>query len=429
MQQYKNKFHRLCGTILFVAIVISNGFLFSQDSSKFPAAKVKKEDESARVSILPLEDRTRSRDYEYMSESLSDALDKFMTKEFSYTRIDPREVEKGVYEVRQEILKGKIEKRDHPVSKNPSQKRKKTEEELQQDEAQLNLVKKLAKNLSSDIVIYGNYKYDNETSELLFTVNLYLTLSDTTRELNEMRSTVDYAIFLAAERVSKNLVGEIYTMIEEADKAAAEKKALESGENNKKKKTEVRHEENQPGDKVALTRKLAMSPTPDWVHKKIVVTLSPGFFINNLPSGGSSGDSNGGLCGTCEIQLAIAGRFWILPRIYLGAKVDFAEIVSRNISLGQMTVLDGLALLGYSIPLDRWLFSADLGGGYFLISSKVRGILYNPAFALRIGAEVLIADSFSIGLSANAHMYYDSLNKVPKPLTLGGLVLTFNHVM
>jgi hypothetical protein len=429
-------FNKIIG-IIFVAVIFNNGLLFAQHKSDTLIKS--KEDELARVSILSFEDRTGSSNYQYLSESLSDAINTSMLKDFSYSRVDPKDVKKAIFEIQQEILKSKIENKDRPIKRNRviskikieeikkkektdgkikseeqvEKKREKTEVQLQQDEDQLNLVKKVAKNLNSDIVIYGNYWYDVETNELIFSVTLYLALSNSVKELDENRNVVDNSLFNATEKVSKNLVNEIHSMIEEAEKIASLKKGEEVYD--KKDETPIK-----PGEKVALTRKVAMASSFDWQSKKFSLGISPGFFLN-LPLANGTNE----ICGTCQIQAGITARFWVIPRFYLGAKLNFGEMWSVTTPMGSSPLLDGFVLLGYSLPVDRWLFSADLDAGYFLIKDKKWGLQYNPAFGARLGVEFLLTPVFSTGLSANGFMYYD----IPKPLIFGGLALTFSYVL
>jgi len=407
---------------------------------------VKKEDELARVSIIPFEDRTNSVYFQYMAESLGDAINTSMLKDFSYNRVVTAEVKKAEYDAVQEIIKENIKNKDKakdkppvkPVAEKPPGQppkdvktgdknpkpvegedikvevtKEKTPEQLQKDAEQLELVKRIARKTSSDIAIYGNYYYDNETNELVFTVTLYLALSDSVKELEETRNVVDNTLFRATQKVAKSLVNEIHLMIEEAEKIASLKKGEKVDE--KKDAPVVK-----PGTKIALTKKVAMSDELEWIVKKFSIGLSPGFFINLPPEKGTTG-----ICAICQAQVALNARFWVLPGLYLGAKLDFGEIWSPTTSFGSSMALDGFAFIGYGLPTGRWLFAADAGAGYFLISDKRFGLAYNPAFFARLGVEFLVTGSFSVGLSANGLYYYDK----PRSLIFGGLSLALNYVL
>jgi len=158
----------------------------------------------------------------------------------------------------------------------------------------------------------------------------------------------------------------------------------------------------------------------NWNNKKISISLNPGLFANLQPKPGAKS-----LCGICEIQAELTARFWVVPGLYLGAKFDFGEIWSSSTTLGDSPLIDGFAMIGYGLPAKRWLFTLDIGAGYFLIFSKSNGLQYNPSFMARLGAEVLLAPAFSIGLSTSAHMFYD----IPKSMYFGGLALTLNYLM
>jgi hypothetical protein len=413
------------------------------DANKEEIDAIKFGNELAHVSIMPFEDRTNTKYFQYMAESLGEAINASMIKEFSYNRTSSNDMKKALFQVQQEALKNKIKKKEEQkqqstvitpekdkkditkeIKKDDTEKgtekkdseaapkKVKTEEQLRQDEEQLDLVKEVAEKLKSDIVIYGNYSYDDDKNELVFTVLLYLSYSGMVKELDEQRNALDNTLFNATKEVAQNLSVEIHTMIEEADRIAALKKGETVAE---KKEDPIK-----PGEKVALTRKVAMLDGLEWIAKKFSMTLSPGFFINLQPASGT-----GGICGTCLAQVALNARLWVLPRIYLGAKLDFGEIWSPTIPLGNAHSVDALALLGLGIPAGRWLFSADAGAGYFLLLLKSAGAMYNPAFGARVGVEFLVTPGFSISLNANGYMYYDK----PKPLLFGGLALTFNYVL
>jgi len=356
-----------------------------------------------------------------MAESLTDAINSSMIKDFSYNRVDTADVKKSMYNMQQETLKNKVKIKpsQKPVKKNDAKqsetKKEKTEEQQQLDDDQLILVKKMAKDLKSDIVIYGNYLYDDKTNEIVFTVSLYLVLSDSVKELDETRNVVDNTIFKATQKVSKNLVTEIHNMIEEAERLANERAGKKETAEPKKdeKQTKVK-------EKVALTKKVAMATALDWSSKKFSIGLMPGFLINDISAKN---------CSVCETPLNLAARFWIIPNVYLGANLSAGWINAKTIPLisgaPEWTSFTGLAFAGYSIPAGRWLFSADIGGGYYLILDNAKNLMFNPIYGARLGVEVLLADFLSIGLSGNAHMYYDS----PKPVYMYGLLFSINFVM
>jgi len=403
--------------IMFIVVLFHDGLLFakSQNGLQNNSKKSEKNQELARVAIFPIEDRTKSRNFKYLSGSLSDAINTSMLKNFTYLRISPSDVIKSMREMRQEILKGKKKRREVQKKLNPTNTEK-TEEQLQEEKKRLVLVRKVAKNLSADIIIFGDYSYDKETTELVFTVFIYYTVSDQFKKLDEARNFVDNTLFQKTSEVARKLVTEIHNMAEEAQKIASEKKGGKRVDERQNEITQVKE-----GEKVALTKSM-IANTLDWTSKKVSITLAPGFFLKTRSAGAKTTSA---FCRVCEMEMALSGRFWILPRVYIGAKLDYGEIWTQTIPHGSIHVFDGFALVGYSIPVHRWLFSADLGMGYYRIVDETFGDIYNPAFSYRIGAEVLLARSLSLGISANMQMYYDK----PTSLFFGGLALTFGYVL
>jgi len=390
-QYHKKKY------LLFTVCILLFSIKTGANENNNPVAI--KGDDLARVAILAFDDRTNSNNFQYMAESLSDAINYSMLKEFTYIRIDKNELNKSTYWMQYQNLISvgkKIENSD---------------QEGIQDKNQQNLVKKIAKDVKSDIIIFGNYSYDLNTNELVLTANLYLALSDGTKKINSIRNVVDNTLFNATALLAKNLVAEIHSMIEEA----------EQKNKNTSNKAEEDIKKPKPGEKTALTRKVAMAPTFDWTTKKLSVTLLPGFYMNNSPSSG---------CGVCQLQVTLAARFWVIQRLYFGIALD-SGIIERSAfpfsaGMPSWVSLDGIAFVGYSIPVQRWLFSADIGAGYYLIiDSSEKMMYYNPAFGARIGAEVLLTPVFSLGLAVNAHLLYDD----PKMFLFGGLGVSLNFNM
>ncbi|MES0490848.1 MAG: hypothetical protein ABUK01_12705 [Leptospirales bacterium] len=344
-----------------------------------------KNPELARIAILPIEDRTGSNDYEYLSSSLSNAINISMLKNFTYYAIRSYLVKNSIYEIEQ---------------KKP---RAKNDEQLDQNAIQIGTVKEIAKDLSAEIVIFGSFLYDKETNELVFTISIYYTALDQVKQLDEARNAINQTLFMATKKVAKILVSEIYRMAQEAQ----ENTSMEVDE--------------KKGNKIEITKNM-VARSFDWSTKKISISVLGGFFKKSATYGDPFAN---GLCGVCKLQFALAGRYWILPRFYLGMKIDFSEIWTPTLNYGSISAIDGLAFAGLSIPANRWLFSADLGIGYYVINDDAFGKIYNPAFAFRIGAELMLTTYFSAGVTANINIYYDE----PVSLYFGGLMLSLNYLM
>ena len=387
-----------------------------------------KNQELARVAILPIENKTGSENFQYLSESLTDAINDSMQKSFTYTKIGANEINKAVRDVETAILlKEKIE--NEKGDKKPEKKLSEKELAAESEKKQLEKIQALSDALNADIIIYGNYMMDENTNDMIFHTNFYLGMAKTLKPIPETRNQVDSTIFTATDKVAKTIIGVIKmtAAVSEKHEKFKEKEKTKEASAKDKPKTDS-------GEKMVLTRASAKESAKEsvkesvkdpgdlnWDHKKISIGLSPGFFIK-VPSKGAAAS---GLCGACEIQLALNGRFWVMPRLYVGGKLDYGEIWTKTLTLGSIHALDGLAFIGYGLPVHQWLFSADLGAGYFFIIDKTKGLIYNPAFAVKVGAEILLAPSFSLGLSANGFMYYD----LPTPMYFYGLTLSLNYLL
>ncbi|MDH4198862.1 MAG: hypothetical protein OEV66_00635 [Spirochaetia bacterium] len=411
----------------------------------------------ARIAIIPMQDRTGTENFQYLSESLSEAIHSSMQKNFLYAQIDSLEVKKAIFDLEQEALA--VEKESN-ARKNffldifrPRRKPKSVER------IQLEKTQKLAKKLNADIVIYGNYIFDEKSNEMVISTSLYFGLINAIRPISDMRNPVDNTIFTTTDKAAKAIIVEIDLMVVSFEKnhpeivekietkmdekaASAEVLtektstafAVESSVEDEKAVSEINVEsaENdsiiEEPPKKTLTKEMARETTgkpieeepiemteiaPGWETKKMSLSLLPGFYINKT--------SASGFCGTCDMQLGLAGRYWIFSRLYMGSKIDLAEIWSEKVAPGSLALLDGFATVGYSISHKRFLFSADLGMGYYFAPGKTR--IDNPTFGVSASAEYLLSRSFSIGLSANAQMYYDQ----PNPLNFVGLGLMLNY--
>jgi hypothetical protein len=382
---------------------------------------VKKEEELARVVILPFRDRTNSKNFQYMSESLSDAISTSMLKNFSYTRINPDEVKKATYDAEQYVIKNKIIKKSSAQVK----KGEKTDAELQLDEDQLSLSKRLAKNLKSEIVIYGHYTYDNVTNELVFSTAIYLVESDAVKELEATKNVVDNTIFKATNKVAKNLVDTINVMIEEA---SGTKKTVAENEKDKK-----------SGEKKALTKKVGQT-TPDWSAKKFLITFGAG---NSLIPAGKTENTKPNEYNFNVSTINV--RFW--PIRSLQTTLEFGHLgLDSNTSSGtsstnnnsnssnyHLEALDLMLFGGYGLTFEKRLYTyIDVGAGYYVGSlaynkfdssgqkSTTTLNIKNPVFGARWGIDLLLMSFLSAGFSTTFQVYYD------KPNPIYNLNLMFN---
>jgi len=426
---------RLLVSIIAISAITSG--VFAQDKTnpdrdkkidKGAATTATTKEELARVVILPFMDRTNSKNFQYMSESLSEAIHRSMLKNFSYNKVDDGNVKKAEYEADQLLKKSKINGKRKPgtikrSAKEGVEKKVKTEAEVQFDDDQLFLAEQIAKNTKSDIVIYGNYNYDNTTNELVFSVTIFLAASGEANELDETRNVVDVTIFKATDLVAKNLVDTINVM---ADEASGKKTTVAEGKTDGKK-------DDKPAEKKALTKKIGQAPVVDWAAKKFLINLGMGTSL--IPA--KNTDNLKPVQYEINIQ-NLSLRFWPVKSIQLTLKFNHINLGSNNtMSHANLDLLDLMLFGGYGLYFEKRLYVyGDLGAGYYYGnfdistyggsgSNSAKYIVKNPAFGARVGLDLLLASFLSAGMNMTYQMYYDKPNPVHNLSLMINMGVTF----
>lgn len=176
--------------------------LMGMFTSVFPDNK--KED-LARVAILNFYDDTGTNDFGYMSQSIHDAILQSMHKKFEFLDVDEKAI-KGKYPDSQPD-----KKKDEPY------------------------IKKSAKALKADIIIYGSYSFDKQTEQLILRPKILFVPIDEDASIKEVSNPVDNTIFQVTEKVSENIVTEINRMLDAYAKKSRNKEAIVSSEDKNKK--------------------------------------------------------------------------------------------------------------------------------------------------------------------------------------------------
>lgn len=198
-------------------------------------------EELARVAIFNFEDKTGTQDFQYMSSSLSDAVNSSMLKNFTYERIDIADIESSLQKAREKTANTQSKKSD----KKPGH-----EDEF------FNILKFVAKDLKADIIIYGSYIFDEKSQNLVIQTGLFYAASQEQADLPEVSNKVDNTIFNVTAKTANNIIGEIQKMasqaIATANTAVEESLATSDGDESAAAAKD--------GDiKIVLTRKLASS--------------------------------------------------------------------------------------------------------------------------------------------------------------------------
>jgi hypothetical protein len=149
------------------------------------------------VAIFSFEDQTGSRDFAYMSDSISDAINESMQKNFSYDRVNPDEaktsLQKAKDKVQQESAKTKF---------------KDKEEEL------LKIYKIMAKEIKADIIIYGFFTFNSKEQKLEIKTRMFYVSSQEFADIPDISNKIDSTIFGATDKTAQNIISEIRKMTE-----------------------------------------------------------------------------------------------------------------------------------------------------------------------------------------------------------------------
>jgi hypothetical protein len=316
----------------------------------------------ARVAILTFEDRTGTKNYGYLPQSLTEAVDKSLQKKFQYVREDPAQSDAAFKTL------------NLNASMTPS------------------AAADFARRQGYDIVIYGSFALDATTatdggkSVVVVSTAVAFRNAEKFRKLRDRANPADATIFSLAEKVADDIVTEMTTVAKE--QAKDEKPAGESG------KLELKKE----------------SKTP-WEEKRRLLSLEAGF---TGPMDASEGLKNG-----FGVMLRFNQKFW--RGAYFGGDLGYSFTSADNSSSDCSSSpsssgncqsqrgknFDALYLtgvLGYALyPGTRWRIFFDLGAGpaYGGFREDPNGSKIEQArFMVRAasGVDILIIPSVSLGL-------------------------------
>jgi len=231
MKIYKNTIQ------VFLVMFLAAGYFFANSGENPESSKTEPKGDLARIAILNFDDKTGTKDFEYMSGSLGDAVNSSMLKNFTYERVNTEDIDRVIYAAKQNVIKDKVVKVDQ-------KKEKKTDERL-------DFLKSLAKELKVDIVIFGRYDFDQAAQLMNIHTNVYYVAINEIADLPVVSNKVDSTIFGATDKAAANIITEIQKMAQQASQAS------ETGKPAKDKKEEVKTGE--PAAKIVLTRKMAKS--------------------------------------------------------------------------------------------------------------------------------------------------------------------------
>lgn len=329
--------------------------------------KPKDKPDLARVAITRYQDQTGTRNFGYMPDSLTDAIDAALQTRFEYLREEPAKTRTAA----QQFLKG-------------------SETWTAENAAAFSKVNK------TDILIIGKFSFDAATNELVVTTHISLGAKDKFRTLAENRNRVDTTIFRMAERVADDIVAELARV------------ALEQG-------TDKQKAQAKKDDKIALMK----DKSPNWPDVRWTVS---GGFSPVLPLAS-------GFAGRRNISPAafVGAERRIWGPLHIGAEVSAME---THVSTIDIRFIGAAAQAAYRWDISpRWRLGAELGAGYYFGSYKNSQCLancsasatgtydnfavQNPYFMGRLALQFLIFRWLSLGAYGQGMVYYDSPTILP----------------
>jgi hypothetical protein len=337
--------------------------------------------EAARVAIIKYDDKTGTKNFEYMPGSLQDAITKSMHKKFEFVDVDPAKIEPIVAEIRAKN-KGLITATE---------------------------AAEICRKADIDILIYGSFTFNKIENEIEINTDISLGSTDKFRTLPLVENRVDATIFQAADKVAVNIVAEIT------------KVALEQQQSKAK----------DPKDKKGKTQLEKTEKSKTWADLNWMITAAAGPVLPLISQDYATPKVDG------MLNLHIARRFkdgW-----HFGLLGSWGSIRTQGNSSSvksQMEVGAAALTAGYFWDLSpRWRATSLIGTGYYYGSfnryvdcasacgasggQSEKFIIKNPFALARAGIHFMIFSFLALGLEADYRMYFDS----PKPVQAVGATL------
>lgn len=347
--------------------------------------------DAARVAVIRFEDKTGTKNFGYMPESLQDAITKSMHRRFEFIEVDPKAVEPVVAQVRKKN-KGVITPKE---------------------------AAEICRLANIDILIYGNFTFEEAQNKIFINTEISLGSTDKFRKIDPTENRVDATIFRAADKVAGDIVLEITKVAQEQQKAKGEATAAEA----KKGKTQL--------EKTEKTKTWA---DINWVFSG---TLGIATRLASHPNTREDPIST----------INLDGLYRFKGPIHLGGFVTLQHLESHANNTPYRAFLDYGALGaygGYYFDLSsHWRWTTNLGMGYYVGSLNLdmsgcanpggcmpnpdvktgKSTVYNPFFLIRTGIHFMVFSFLAVGLEADYRMLYDS-----KPVHIGGGMLSISYV-
>lgn len=325
--------------------------------------------ELARVSIVRYQDATGTRNFGYMPDSLTEAIDKSLQLRFEYKREDPDKTEGAVTAFK---------------IKNPQ-----LNAQSAADFCKIN---------KTDILIYGDFTFDGLTNEIV--VNTYISLGAASkfRHIEERRNPVNATIFKLADLVADDIVRNL---------------------------TEIAKEQSPEklGAKLRKDEKLELKKIRTTAWSETNWNFTPGFSILVPLNSSFSGYR------TPQPMMSLLAERRLFRGLYFGLQGSVLPARISNIALDFFTAA---AFAAYHWQLSaRWDIFVQAGAGYYTgryynnttcysnCTANSTGETFpinNPYFMARSGFNFLIFSWLSLGIFGQGDLFYDK----PTPLYFAG---------
>lgn len=342
--------------------------------------------EVARVAILLYEDKTDTKNFEYMPGSLKEAITNSMHEKFEFNEVD--------------ITK---------VAPTAEQVKKKNKGVIGAKEAA-----EICRKTDIDILIFGAFTFNAESNLLEITTNISLGSTDKFRTLQPVQNKVDSTIFSAADKVATNIVDEITKIAREQQEAKGKAAELEKDKKTQLAKTEKRK---------------------TWADINWNITFAGGahrLFVNQLYI-------------NTPVSSAIAlygmyrwkGNWHVGGSVYAGNYHTHSGVAPYRT---EVRFIGSALTMGYFFDLSpRWRLTSAVGAGYYFGTYQVANTcsegqmcfapnvvpqtaIRNPFLVARAGVHFLIFSFLAAGIEADYRMLYDNR---PLHSAGGALALTF----
>lgn len=324
--------------------------------------------ELAHVSIVRYEDKTLGKNFGYMPDSLTEAIDKSLRQRFEYIREDPQRTAVTIAEFRKKH--GRLDA-DGAI-----------------DFCRLN---------KSDILIFGSFEFDAQKNEIIVHTSISMGVQVNFRDLAVRRNAVDASIFGLADLVADDIVK---TLIEIAKEQVSQKATV-----------------SQNKEKMQLYR------------SEVVTWVEPNWNLFFGAAGAVPINSFFTNYRTPQPAFSLLIERRLYRRFFAGLTAGATRVRAAQASID---LYQAAAVLGYHYYLsNRWDLFVLGGAGYYAGQYKNNSsctalcpglgaseslVIYNPYFSARLGINFLALSWLSISAFAQIDAFFDR----PSPLYFPG---------